>query len=522
MKQYGMLAGALLLTMAAIPALALIQTRLNEIIREEKLMDEQFVLEGGAPPVVAFTTVALGGFRSLAADFLWLRVTRLQDEGRYFELVQLADWIQKFQPKNTTASQFLAWNMAYNLSVSQQDFSARWRWIHKGIDTLLSALSMNPNDPLLYRDLGWIYQHKLGDQMDEAQLYYKYRLASELYRIFGGKHAPDWTALNAAPATETEFLKRYPYGTKLWNKLAALGYSTPDALEKAFAETGSLPDTVEQALDEKDAGVFTAYFRRMLIWKTLHVEPRYAMEMEQKYGNLDWLMPDSYAIYWGLRGVAKSPERKSLECERIITQSLKTSFTTGRILFPGRKPAEVFILLPNFDLADAAKNEYRKESEYNPDQFNAGYATFLSQAVEQLYLFGKHKKAGEFFLILRDQLRSGEAAQLTLEQFVEKRLRRRLSYGTYRDVISLIGSFVVQSAFSLANGERDTAGQRLETARQIYELYLKRNEHMGEKRRLNLPPFQVFKTEITRSLMRSIPELEPLLRAEEELQQGNP
>lgn len=47
-----------------------VQSRLDNSIRENKLIDEQFV--EGAPPMVAFTTVALGGFRGLIADFLWL------------------------------------------------------------------------------------------------------------------------------------------------------------------------------------------------------------------------------------------------------------------------------------------------------------------------------------------------------------------------------------------------------------------------------------------------------------------
>src|SRR5690606_13788077 len=51
-----------------------------------------------APPVLAFTTKALGGFRGLIANALWIRASELQEEGKYFEMVQLADWITKLQP----------------------------------------------------------------------------------------------------------------------------------------------------------------------------------------------------------------------------------------------------------------------------------------------------------------------------------------------------------------------------------------------------------------------------------------
>ena len=68
--------------------------------RRELLPGEVDIAEN-MPPLVAFTTVALGGFRGLIADALWLRVTRLQEEGRYFEIVQLSDWITKLEPHFT-------------------------------------------------------------------------------------------------------------------------------------------------------------------------------------------------------------------------------------------------------------------------------------------------------------------------------------------------------------------------------------------------------------------------------------
>src|SRR5512138_372930 len=51
-----------------------------------------------APPVLAFTTVALGGFRGLISNALWMRATDLQDEEKFFEMAQLADWITKLEP----------------------------------------------------------------------------------------------------------------------------------------------------------------------------------------------------------------------------------------------------------------------------------------------------------------------------------------------------------------------------------------------------------------------------------------
>lgn len=93
MKKNLLLLLAIILTLAGIPVIHRIQTGLNDTIRERHLMPEQFSEEGGAPPGITFSTVFLGGFRSLVSNFLWMRMMRLQENGDYYELVQLADWI---------------------------------------------------------------------------------------------------------------------------------------------------------------------------------------------------------------------------------------------------------------------------------------------------------------------------------------------------------------------------------------------------------------------------------------------
>jgi hypothetical protein len=48
--------------------------------------------------MLAFTTVALGGFRGLISNLLWMRANDLQMDDKYFEAAQLADWITDLEP----------------------------------------------------------------------------------------------------------------------------------------------------------------------------------------------------------------------------------------------------------------------------------------------------------------------------------------------------------------------------------------------------------------------------------------
>ena len=92
------------------------EKRLDAQVAEHKL---RFTGEiRNAPPMVIFTTVALGSFRGIVADLLWLRAGALQEKGNYFEMVQLARWITDLQPTFSGATAYLAWNMAYNISVT--------------------------------------------------------------------------------------------------------------------------------------------------------------------------------------------------------------------------------------------------------------------------------------------------------------------------------------------------------------------------------------------------------------------
>src|SRR5271155_5165323 len=89
-----------------------------------------------APPVLALTTVALGGFRGLISNILWIRANDLQENDKYFELVQLSDWITKLEPHFPQVWTVQAWNMAYNISVKFKDAPDRWRWVQRGIELL--------------------------------------------------------------------------------------------------------------------------------------------------------------------------------------------------------------------------------------------------------------------------------------------------------------------------------------------------------------------------------------------------
>src|SRR5437762_1968661 len=175
----------LLLLLAALLLTGVSQVQ-KELNRERDRLDLTRVqpLEN-APPVLAFTTVALGGFRGLISNALWIRASDLQDEDKFFEMAQLADWIIKLEPHFVQVWLEHAWNMAYNISVKFKDYPDRWRWVERGIELLRDdGLRYNPNETLIYRELAWFFQHKMGQNLDDASMYYKQEWANEMAVVF--------------------------------------------------------------------------------------------------------------------------------------------------------------------------------------------------------------------------------------------------------------------------------------------------------------------------------------------------
>ena len=116
----------------------------------------------------------LGGFRGLIAEVIWFRADRLQDEGRYAELAQLSAWLTFLEPHTPEVWAYAAWNLSYNISVSMPTPQDRWRWVEAGIRLLRDdGLRLNPRDPVLYRELSWMFLLKLGGSLDEAGSHYR-------------------------------------------------------------------------------------------------------------------------------------------------------------------------------------------------------------------------------------------------------------------------------------------------------------------------------------------------------------
>ena len=201
-------------------------------------------------PAAEMIVAGLGGFRGIASEVVWFRADRLQDEGRYSEMAQLATILTSLEPHTPEVWAYAAWNLAYNISVMMPTAEDRWRWVEAGLKLLRDdGLRLNPASPELHREIAWLFLSKIGGTIDEASSIYTARWKEEVARAGG-----DWTKLKMNPSL-VAFIDR-EYGRQNWDD--------PKASALYWAHHG---------LSQKPMGAARMELRQ-LIYQTLMLESR--------------------------------------------------------------------------------------------------------------------------------------------------------------------------------------------------------------------------------------------------------
>ena len=415
-----------------------------------------------APPVLAFTTVALGGFRGLISNALWIRANDLQDQDKFFEMSQLADWITKLEPHFAQVWLVQAWNMAYNISVKFKDYPDRWRWVQRGIELLRDeGLKYNPNELLMYRELAWFFQHKMGANLDDAHMYYKQQWVIEMAPVFGSTNVV--------------------------------------ALE-------SLVNPTDDAGRER-TNLLIAKFKMV---------PQTVLDVDKQYGPLDWRLPETHAIYWAHIGMQKAkeyPDRVKkddiMTLRRVVYQSMQLAFQRGRLI-PNYYQKR-FEYGPNLALipkVNAAYEEQMAEDPANRDHIGNGHRNFVRDAVYNLYLHNRENDAAKWFKYLRDKypnktIIDGDTnsfpRNVTLDEFCFAKLSEAIGETDQRGMKSILEALITQSYMSLVIDEDDRAAGFMMTARKAHARY--NSKVAARQGSIDMPPFEEIQQVVLKQML---------------------
>jgi hypothetical protein len=376
-----------------------------------------------APPILAFTTVALGGFRGLISNALWMRASELQEEERYWEMVQLSDWITTLEPHFTEVWTMQAWNMAYNISVKCKDFEDRWRWVKRGLDLCHQGLKWNPGEVNLYKELSWIFRHKIGQGLDDAHMVYKIRWAQLMQDVLGGH--PDFACL--------------------------LNPQTPADRERV---------------------------RKLR--EDYQMDPAFIREIDNKFGPLDWRLPDAHAIYWAELGVRNGTQADKDLIRRFSYSLMQQSCKRGGALPPWvtNVTAENFILWPNLDLVSNANESFEWVVQQMPDKtalVQTAQKNFLKDAVVLLYEYNRTKEALHWFNYLKQNFTNafqGGETNMNVEEYAFAQIQADVLELDPNKAASLILGMITQEYLARIGDDDDRAENFKRTGEMVWRAYM--------------------------------------------------
>jgi hypothetical protein len=425
-----------------------------------------------APPILAFTTVALGGFRGLISNALWIRANDLQDEDKFFEMAQLANWITILEPHFVQVWLVQAWNMAYNISVKFKDYADRWRWVEQGVELLRDqGLRYNPNETLIYRELSWFFQHKMGANLDDANIYYKIAWRDEMNKVFGNK-----------PANFDELI--HP-----------------------------------QTADQKE--------RARTLREHYKMDPEFMKQVDERYGPLEWRLPEAHAVYWAALGLEKAKESPTkikkedlINLRRSIYQSMQLSFQRGHLI---NNPMVKIDFGPNLDIIPKVSTAYDQAYEDEPnmrDNISRAHKNFVRDAIYFLYTNDRIEEAAKWWKYLGEKWPKETAlaryedaypSKISLDNYVFDRVQEDIGETSRDRVKAALEGFLVRAYTSMAFGEERRAVGYEHLAAVVRDAYASKTVTRGEA--IALPPLEEMKREVRDRLLDQENGLPPVVRA---------
>lgn len=417
-----------------------------------------------APPVLALTTQALGGFRGLISNFLWMRANEEQLNDQYFEAAQLANWITDLEPHYSQVWAYESWNMAWNISVKFKNFADRWRWVNNGIQLLRDrGLVYNPNDTILYQQLAWIFQNKMGEYLDDANFYYKTEWAKQMTPFFG------------------------PEGTNFDDLIHP---RTP--------------------AEEHTVSVLTNVYK---------INPVFAKQVNEEWGPLDWRSPEANAIYWaalGLEQAKKHPDKVKesdlIQLRRVIYQSMMQEFQHGQII---DNPFTTNIeLAPDLAIIPKVNDAYETEMRLDTNEASniaVSHRNFLRDAVYYLYEDNRIPEAQKWFDYLAkeypdktiiDGQPDSYPRNVTLDQYCVSRVQEDVTDTSSDTMTEAVAGMLIHAYANLALGQQDRYVGFARLARKAYDTYNRKiDKYAPDTKRVPLPPFRIINDNVLSYLL---------------------
>ncbi len=461
----------------------------------------------GISPQLALGTQVMGWARGIVISVLWIRMEALERQGRFFELVQLADWACKLTPSIPRVWDIQAWNMAYNVSSRVRWLEDRWAWVRSGIELLRDeAIPTNPNAVELYFSLAYTIHHKIGQEDDYAHPFYKRELAREMHELLGG--GGDKETLGKfveAPGTRRELLQDDDV-RRFVADCAQYGFDIVEDFFLLYRDRGAVREEVLKIVDQsfnRDAfEKVAAFVRARRLRDDYSMDPQYMIKLMERYGPFDWRSPFPHAIYWASRGLDVLAEREGrfsttadafglpqpytraeldemhgdretafefqrVRLERTIYAALQSLVAHGRMLVDSEGDV-LYTWGSDYRFAGATLEFFQRALDTWGARYQSSVSTayrhFLVRGIVEFHFMGESRRSRQYFDLLQEEFPL-VLADISYDEFLQRQLREHMHGLTYSQARRQTHTLLVRSLLYMGYGELDAAGALEEQAR---------------------------------------------------------
>jgi len=522
---------AIILTIALLTGGYFIVVQLNSYRQSMELTRANLSVQAN-PDLL--TNVLLSVGRALAVDYLWIGLQKMQEDGRYFDAMQRAEWICQLQPHFPSVWVFQSWNMSYNISVAMTTGQDRWRWVRNGYELLRDrAIPLNPKAIVLYYQLSWIFFHKIGALSDDYHWYYKIQLANAMEKIIGW---PDtkYDLMAKAPA-DWETLIKDKKMIDFVSKLQAMKIDPQKDFLNILKNKENLGEKVLALINDpknrEQINQLEGFIRANQLRNEWKMDPKIIADLRKPnmYGPLDFRLPQAHAIYWAYLGLKRSGRDVSfdalnamlktgdtfnaLNCKRVIYGSLQDIFRRGRFIItsegiPLISPDIRFIpVLHRVYLSlgkNYAKAEGKKWDGTAGETFRSGHVNFLRKAIAMYYQYGRMDMARKYWKIL-NKLYPNKEYNIGMEAYVYKYIREDLQSMSLADVNATVMMFLMQAYTRYAMGDDYEAAALKKWAQMVYDAYMKDRLLRQQTGRTALASWSKMNSQAVKFVLKSIP-----------------
>jgi hypothetical protein len=525
---------ALILALALLTGSFFVIQKVNT--SREKLGLTRSALPNQARPDL-LTNVLFSVGRALAVDYLWIGLQKMQENGRYFDANQRAEWICQLQPHFPSVWIFQAWNMSYNISVAMNSGPDRWRWVKNGYELLRDqGIPLNPHSLSLYQQLAWIFSHKIGQMSDDQHWYYKAELAKAMEDILGGSN-PNYDAICKAPATWDELMKD-PAMAMFVNKFEEFQINPREKFIYILSHRDEAGEKVLAWIDDpanaEQRTMFEGFLRGQRLKNEWKMDPKVISEFlgDDMFGPLDFRTPQAHAIYWAYAGLKAAGKKnitidslaagagqkqafEALNTERIIYACLQDLFRRGHfVLTPEGMP----MIAPDIRFIPVVNRVYlalgKEEASQNNipwdgtagETFKSGHVNFLRKAVSTAYQYGSDSLAKKYWDMMLKMYPNPEY-NIGMEAYVFKYTKEDIESSGMVDINATVVLFLTQAYVSYAAGDDYAAMAKEKLARFLYNQYMKDRLLKDPTGRMNMAPMADLQKYAQDTALKNLPEM---------------